>query len=184
MAIDLLQAVRNLSNIWNVCVKPETIANCFKKAGFSKDAIQIPFEHWDEEDLLSKSDLAALQSSFKKVANIEASFDDYVNVDNGVQTWDNPSEEDILNSIFESRGVPAEPDNDEHDLTVEELAETEEALPTLIQAASSISVIRTFVEIRSDVPINVFNSLHDLEAFIENEKWKTVIQTKLTDYFK
>ncbi|XP_053956875.1 uncharacterized protein LOC128862338 [Anastrepha ludens] len=123
-------------------------------------------------------------SSFKKVANIEASFDDYVNVDNGVQTWDNPSEEDILNSIFESRGVPAEPDNDEHDLTVEKLAETEEALPTLIQAASSISVIRTFVEMRSDVPINVFNSLHDLEAFIENEKWKTVIQTKLTDYFK
>ncbi|XP_053964489.1 tigger transposable element-derived protein 6-like [Anastrepha ludens] len=184
MAIDLLQAVRNLSNIWNVCVKPETIANCFKKAGFPKDAIQIPFEHWDEEDLLSKSDLAALQSSFKKVANIEASFDDYVNVDNGVQTWDNPSEEDILNSIFESRGVPAEPDNDEHDLTVEELAETEEALPTLIQAASFFSVIRTFVEIRSDVPINVFNSLHDLEAFIENEKWKTVIQTKLTDYFK
>ncbi|XP_053956218.1 tigger transposable element-derived protein 4-like [Anastrepha ludens] len=83
MAIDLLQAVRNLSNVWNVYVKPEIIANCFKKAGFSKDSMQIPFEHWDEEDLLSISDLAALQSSFKKVANIEASFDDYVNVDNG-----------------------------------------------------------------------------------------------------
>ncbi|XP_053957785.1 tigger transposable element-derived protein 4-like [Anastrepha ludens] len=56
MAIDLLQAVRNLSNIWNVYVKPETVANCFKKAGFSKDVMQIPFEHWDEEDLLLISD--------------------------------------------------------------------------------------------------------------------------------
>ncbi|XP_067622031.1 uncharacterized protein [Eurosta solidaginis] len=129
MVIDLLQAIRNLSTVWNVYVKREANANCFRKAGLSKDAKHIPLEHWDEEDILSISDLAELQSSFKKVAKPESSFEDYVNVDNGVQTWDNPSEEDILISVLESRGVPAEPDNGEDDLTVEELAEAEEALP-------------------------------------------------------
>lgn len=68
--------------------------------------------------------------------------------------------------------------------TEEEMADTDEALPTLGQVSSSINCIRTFVEMKSDVPINVFNCLNDLEAFVENEKWKNVIQTKLTDYFK
>ncbi|XP_054087836.1 tigger transposable element-derived protein 4-like [Zeugodacus cucurbitae] len=171
--IDLLHAIRNLSTVWDVYVKPETIANCFRKAGFSKDAMHNPSEQWDEEDL-SIADLAALQSSFKKVTNIEASFEDYANVDIDVPTTENPSEEDILSSVLESRGVPAVPDIDEVDLDTEkEMADTDEALPTLGQVSSSIKV-----------PINVFNCLNDLEAFVENEKWKNVIQTKLTDYFK
>ncbi|XP_050340454.1 tigger transposable element-derived protein 6-like, partial [Bactrocera neohumeralis] len=170
--IDLLHAIRNLSTVWDVYVKPETIANCFRKAGFSKDAMQNPSEQWDEEDL-SMADLAALQSSFKKVTNIEASFEDYVNVDIDVSTSENPSEEDILSSVLGSRGVPAVPDIDEVDFdTEEEMADTDEALPTLGQVSSSINCIRTFVEMKSDVPINVFNCLNDLEAFVENEKWK------------
>ncbi|XP_050334999.1 tigger transposable element-derived protein 6-like [Bactrocera neohumeralis] len=177
--IDLLHAIRNLSSVWDVYVKPETIPNCFRKAEFSKDAMQNPSEQWDEEDL-SIADLVALQSSFKKVTNIEASFEDYVNVDIDVPISENPSEEDILSSVLESRGVPAVPDIDEVDLdTEEEMADTDEALPTLGQVSSSINCIRTFVEMKSDVPINVFNCLNDLEAFVENEKWKNVIQTKL-----
>lgn len=45
-----------------------------------------------------------------------------------------------------------------------------------------INLIRTFMEMRIYVQINVFNSLNDLEGFVENEKRKSVIQTKLTDY--
>ncbi|XP_049315732.1 tigger transposable element-derived protein 4-like [Bactrocera dorsalis] len=32
--IDLLHAIRNLSTVWDAYVKPETIANCFRKTGF------------------------------------------------------------------------------------------------------------------------------------------------------
>lgn len=74
--------------------------------------------------------------------------------------------------------------NDENDLVVEEeLADTDEALPTLSQVSSFINLIRTFVEMRCYVTINILNSLNDLEGFVKNEKWKSVIQTKRTDYF-
>ena len=33
LVIDLLQAIRNLSTVWNAFAKPETTANCFRKAG-------------------------------------------------------------------------------------------------------------------------------------------------------
>lgn len=104
LAIDLLQAIRNLSTVWNAFVKPETIANCFRKAGFSKDGVRT---HWDEEDFIPLADLAALQASFRKVTNVDASFEDYVNVDIDVQTTGIPSDEDILISVLETRGVSA-----------------------------------------------------------------------------
>lgn len=43
---------------------------------------------------------------------------------------------------------------------------------------------RTFVEMSSNVPTNVFKSLNVLEGFVEEEKWKSVIQTKIPDYLK
>ena len=54
---DLFQALQNLSTMWNAFVKPETIANCFRKAGFSKDGVRT---HWDEKDFLPLANLAAL----------------------------------------------------------------------------------------------------------------------------
>lgn len=86
--------------MWNAFVKPETIANCFRKAGFSKDGVRT---HWDEEDYLPLADLAALQASFREVTNVNSSVEDYVNVDIDVQTMGIPSDEDILISVLETR---------------------------------------------------------------------------------
>ena len=57
LAIDLLQAILNLSTVWKAFVKPETVANCFRKARFSKDGVRT---HWDEEDFLPLADFAGL----------------------------------------------------------------------------------------------------------------------------
>lgn len=106
--INLLDAIRNLSKVWNVNVKSETIANCFRKAGFVKVGTttnnSMP---WHEEDYLPLSHFAFLESSFKTVANINATFKDYINVDYDVITTDNPSDEDILESVQENFGAPA-----------------------------------------------------------------------------
>ena len=50
--------------------------------------------------------------------------------------------------------------------------------------SSSIDVLGTFVEIRSNMPTNVFKSLNILKGFVEEEKWESVTQTKIPDYLK
>lgn len=111
MSINLLDAIQNLNKVWNVNVKAETIANCFRKSGFSKDGMQTQTnisdeEDWDEEDCVSLSELRALWASYSAVANIGASFEDYVNVDDGACTMGTPSDDDILQSVLENYGVP------------------------------------------------------------------------------
>lgn len=75
-------------------------------------------------------------------------------------------------------------DNDEEEPAGEELAEVNETIPKLEHVSSSIDVLRTFVQMKSNVPTNVFKSLNILEGFVDEEKWKSVIQTKIPDYFK
>lgn len=111
MSINLLDAIQNLNKVWNVSVKAETIANCFRKSGFSKDGMQTQTnlsdeEDWDEEDCVSLFELRALWASYSAVANIGASFEDYVNVDDGACTMGTPSDDDILQSVLENCGVP------------------------------------------------------------------------------
>lgn len=60
-----------------------------------------------------------------------------------------------------------ESDNDEEELAGEELVDVYKTIPTLEHVSSSIDVLRTFVEMRSNVPINVFKSLNVLEDFVE-----------------
>ncbi|XP_059217599.1 uncharacterized protein LOC131994746 [Stomoxys calcitrans] len=78
LVANLLKSIRNLTTVWNAVERPETIAICFKKVGFSKDGIEA---YWDEEDFLLLADLAALQASSRNVTNVDASFEDYFNVD-------------------------------------------------------------------------------------------------------
>lgn len=102
--VTLLDAIRELSKTWNVNVKKQTIANCFRKAGFATDELLQDGEYWDEEDFLPLSELNVLWASYKTAADMDdVTFEDYVNVDNGTCTMDYPTEDDILESVIESR---------------------------------------------------------------------------------
>ena len=57
-----------------------------------------------------------------------------------------------------------------------ELADVNKTIPTSEHVSSSIDVLWNFVEIRSNVPTNVFKSLNILEGFVG--------ETKIPDYFK
>lgn len=100
--VTLLDAIRDLSKTWHVNVKTQTIANCFRKAGFIKE--ELPLEPWDDEDLLPLSELTSLWDSYcKKVTKMDGvTFEDYINIDEGTCTMDYPTEEDILESIIDS----------------------------------------------------------------------------------
>ena len=78
-----------------------------------------------------------------------------------------------------------ESDNDEEEPAGEELVDNvNKTIPTLVHVSSSLDVLRTFVEMRSNVLTKVFKSLNILQGFVEEEKWKSVIQTNMPNYFK
>lgn len=72
-------------------------------------------------------------------------------------------------------------DSDEYE---EESADIAKPLPTYGQLSSSVEGFRTYLEMKTNVPNTVFTSLNVLENYIEDEKWKNVLQTKITDYYK
>ena len=58
-----------------------------------------------------------------------------------------------------------ESDNDGEKPADEELADVNETIPTLEHVSSSIDVLGTFLEMRSNVPTNVFKSLNVLYPY-------------------
>lgn len=100
--VSLLDAINDLNKTWTIDVKEQTIANCFRKAGFVKDACSQDADDWDEDDYLPLSELKKLWSSYRTAMNMnDVEFDDYVTVDNDVQTMGFPTDEDILESVIE-----------------------------------------------------------------------------------
>ncbi|XP_039968755.1 tigger transposable element-derived protein 4-like [Bactrocera tryoni] len=103
--VSLLDAVRDLNKTWNLGVKPQTISNCFRKAGFGKGELMqnATTDDWDEEDDLPLSELKQIWTTYRTAMGTDnMSFDDYVDIDDGVQTMGFPTDEDILDSVMEN----------------------------------------------------------------------------------
>ncbi|XP_049313177.1 tigger transposable element-derived protein 4-like [Bactrocera dorsalis] len=103
--VSLLDAIRDLNKTWNLGVKPQTISNCFRKAGFAKGELMqnATTDDWDEEDNLPLSELKQIWTTYRTAMGTDnVSFDDYVDTDHGVQTMGFPTDEDILDSVMEN----------------------------------------------------------------------------------
>uniref|UniRef100_H3A0W5 HTH CENPB-type domain-containing protein n=1 Tax=Latimeria chalumnae TaxID=7897 RepID=H3A0W5_LATCH len=100
ITISLLDCIKNIDKV-RKDVKPMTIAHCFRKAGFTKENIELHFmakedtEMEEEEEIeMEESDWLSLQGKlgFPK----EVTFDAYVDMDSDVIVSSYPTEEDIL----------------------------------------------------------------------------------------
>lgn len=92
---------------WDAVTR-QTIANCFRNAGFDCDT---PITEWDEEDDIPLS-------NFQNSTTCEATFDVYADVDCDVQVNEYPSDEDILRSVtadINAKDQMVNEDNDESD---------------------------------------------------------------------
>jgi hypothetical protein len=100
-SVSLLDAIRDLNKAWHLNVTAKTLAKCFKKARFAK--IEGEIDNWDEEDDLPLAELHGFWASYQNVMKMEGvTFEEYVNVDDGVHIMGFPTDEDILESVMES----------------------------------------------------------------------------------
>ncbi|XP_050300906.1 tigger transposable element-derived protein 4-like [Anthonomus grandis grandis] len=181
--VALLDAIQDLNKTWTLDVKEQTIANCFRKAGFVKDKVQQDADNWDEDDLVPLSELKTLWTSYRRAIDMsDVSFEDYVTIDDNVQITGFPTDEEILESVIENL-VPNKKDPEENEDDGQSEGETVPT-PAIDETISAIEKIRCFILSRENIPYEIHNSLNLLEDFIDKEKWTNFTPKKITDFFK
>lgn len=103
--VSLRDAIRDLNKTWNCDVKQQTIRHCFRKVGFVKDELiqNAATADWDEGDDLPLSELKQIWTTCRgAMGSADVSFEDYVDIDDGVQTMGLPTDEEILEDVIEN----------------------------------------------------------------------------------
>ncbi|XP_066154979.1 uncharacterized protein [Euwallacea fornicatus] len=119
-----MDCIDEVNRAWNTDVRPETISNCFKKAGFGQ------YSKWEDEDEIPLIFISErlkeigeeeiqLQMEYEAWKNLEAkegvTFNYYVNIDDDTVTSEFPTDEDII-EFCRSESEP--PDNKDDSVTV------------------------------------------------------------------
>lgn len=173
--MNLLDAIHILQKSWED-VKPETIANCFRKAGFTiQESANVEVVE-ESTPIPEPLEWTTFQEHFKCQ---ETNFDAYLDVDSEVIVAEHPSDEDIINAVTH-RDDSDEGEEDEIDSNVTSV----HVQPTVNQAFQAIDILRTFIHGQSSVNESVFTSLNLVESFVEKVRENRVKQMKMTDFFK
>lgn len=159
LKVDLLLASRILKESWNK-VQPETIQQCFKKAGFF-----CPVE--PEVNIILET-----PEGWSKISDGIA-FQDYVDVDDNLSPMGEKTDQEIVAEIQGKKvcvdSSSSEEDNAENDLDdVSNASEADECLNKLMR----------YVHAQENVSDQTFSVLQDLENFIFNSRVKNRVQKK------
>ncbi|XP_025190990.1 tigger transposable element-derived protein 6-like [Melanaphis sacchari] len=132
--IDILQANRMSKNAWEQ-VTSETIANCFRKAGF----LSGNSENVGDEEI-QQTIIINVWDDVRQDVNIN--FDDYINMDDDLEVCGHLSDSDIIQLT-----VRCTQSSDEE----EEQECIEPPILTSIQARMHINELRRFIENKGEV---------------------------------
>lgn len=159
-SITLLEAMHMLLNAWSK-VKPETITNCFRKAGFlchNNDDNRINIQPTDEIFNLS-------------FLNVEK-FDEYVDCDRNLECYGELNDADIIKIIRQEESIEIEEEIDEPELPKK---------PGRQEVIYALEILRAYYDTEIGDNIQEINT-------VENRVMKCIqsrlLQTKITNYFQ
>ena len=171
---NVLDAIRMIAAAWEL-VKPETLKNCFRKAGWKKTtegpstSVFQP-EEIDEDEI----PLSVLRERLHLPDSL--SFDDYVNVDNNLETSETVTEESILAELTTLTGEEEEEEEDAENETV--------SVPPVCSFADAkkyIEEIRRFFESSDRTHDSEFSAISQLDnALFRNVQYR---QSVISDFF-
>lgn len=162
--IDILIASRLLKSAWDE-VKPETIQNCFAKAGFQiipEADVQITVYEETEE--------------WREVATVP--YIDYLNVDQDILTFEQRSDREIVAELLnkkECSEVDGSSEEEPSDKTV--------SIPSSAEALQMVEKLKIYSESRENTHDDIFQSVQVLESFVMSEIIKSRKQSKITSFF-
>lgn len=176
--VTLLDAIRMLHSAWNQ-VKPETIVNCFRHAGFRQadvgSFVTVSPIHFQSD---TREIWDSLRSAGFSIPP-EIAFEDYCDADNNLAVSGKMTEADVIESVISSRSLPTETDDDPVD---DDDDICERRPPTAGEARNALTVLREWMEHNSEDMREGFRMVAQLENFIRS--YPIQQQKTITDYFK
>ncbi|KAJ4430271.1 hypothetical protein ANN_22483 [Periplaneta americana] len=166
--IDLLDACRMIQNAWQK-VTCDTVANCFRKAGFvhqrdesqpQQDSEDItPVEYWED-------------------VGHDLPYETFVSFDDSLAVCGELTDEDILAEVRNKKAKNASSDEEEENQS--KLPEI--SLPTSTEAIFHFRELKRFIEGHQNVHGSLFDALNKLEDFTVTQKINKKKQTKITSH--
>lgn len=171
--INVLEAIHFIKESW-AKVQPETVKNCFQKAGFDKNK-NVPAEFEPEDDLLLATIASIWELSKTLGESSHSSCDDFVAIDNNV--WTESSELELDTVMAES----FETIDDTDTVSVHEEAYPINSNET---ALGAISNLKRFCS----EDLVAFELLQELESHVQNiflvNKQQNLRQSTISQFFK
>lgn len=148
--ITVLDAINIISRAWSEDVKPATIANCFRKGGFTIGSYSLEPNESDPEDEIEEIDTPI-------------PFSAYCEVDENVITSSLMTDEDIIESVIEEH-------TDECAENDESLADPSQLIPTFEVNSESVSKnlldMHAILQVTENVPAEIFQSFYSIERLL------------------
>lgn len=185
--ITLMDCINYVSKAWDVDVKSQTIANCFKKAGFGQ------YSEWEEEDDIPLSfcnNIDEYQNVIEadyeawlkaKKTTCSATLQDYIGVDNDLCTTGFPTDDDIVEDFCPELDDPILSGMDsDGEGSVEETIHQ----PSRNDVENAFRTLNLYLQTNDTTTDEHYKALNKLESFFtENNKKKVNIQSLISEYF-
>lgn len=177
LKVDLLGAIQMLTGAWRD-VKTDTVANCFRKAGFVTAELAETGEDGDEERI--DDAFRELSTLFPAAVPPEVSADDFVEVDCNVQAVASLADEDIVAAVAGTQDAQADSSSGDEDRPNEAAATR---AYSAAEVAAAFGLIRRCCGDMEGTGLSHLDSLDKIEASVFNFILKTKKQAKISDFF-
>ncbi|XP_033213985.1 tigger transposable element-derived protein 4-like [Belonocnema kinseyi] len=171
--LNLLDTIFDLNKAW-ADVTSDTIANCFRKAGFVKPDVEN-LATQEQDETLSDGTSEEWDDPQRMLGFTEVIFENFIDLDTNVIIASEPTDSEILNSIKAQEPSKSDNENDAEDHDV--------APPTKLRDAEvGLAIARRFLSEESNVQNTIFSALDMVENFYQRKS--CIKQKKVTDFIK
>ncbi|KAL1414842.1 hypothetical protein MTO96_007105 [Rhipicephalus appendiculatus] len=177
LKVDLLGAIQMMTGAWRD-VKTDTVANCFRKAGFGTAEPAETGEEGDDERI--DDALRELSSLFPAAVPPEVSADNFVEADCNVQAVASLADEDIVAAVAGTQD--AQPDSSSGDEDRPDEAAATRAY-SAAEVAAAFALIRRCCGDMEGTGLSHLDSLDKIEAGVFNFISNTKKQAKISNFF-
>ncbi|XP_064459053.1 tigger transposable element-derived protein 6-like [Ornithodoros turicata] len=178
LKIDLLGAIQMMAGAWND-VKRETVANCFRKAGFVAVADEACADALDDDDFeYALDDELRKVAEFPEAVPTDLTAHDFVSADDNVHVVAEMTDADI---IVDVAGDDGDSSGDEGSLGG---VNSDDVMPTATEIASAFATIRRCCGAIEGAGLSHLGGLEKIENSVMDFMTRNKRQAQLTEFFR